>query len=679
MRSFVCKFPTAFALASLTACGAVRPSTEQEAQAAAAPTSSEAMTHQATPSPSSALTRQQVNLLAQELNLPIFWQADTNKNAKPDAAEVQILRFFPTSADWLSARKEEKLTGAWQAILARASKAATSSAPLPSDDREALVAQDLAQGVPTLLLSDFAKAPAWQKTFVGTMLDVASQIDSLYAKQLGLTGLEGRVAKDAPSQSLFRRNWGPACKGPKTEKNKACSAFPEEPRQVAVTAYPEKLQADPKFCSTLEARKDKTKLLTPFTVVREKGTSLEAVPYTEAYKDEMSTLARTLRTAEKGLPSEEAALKKYLLAAASSFETNNWEQADEAWAAMNTHNSAFYVRVAPDETYWEPCSQKAGFHLTFASINQGSLKWQKTLTPLIGEMENSIAALIGPTYKAGKPTFHLPDFIDIVVNAGDDRTPFGSTIGQSLPNWGKVANEKRGRTVAMTNLYTDADSLSSRRRQAESLFDTKTIASFTDDPEALLMDTILHEVTHNLGPAHEYACKGVTNAAGFGGELASMMEELKAQTGALYFLGMIADRSLITAQHRDEAYVSSMLWAFGHIARGMYTDSGKRKPYSQLAAIQVGFLLDEGVLTFNETGPTANGQDAGAFSVNLEKFPAAATKLMKVVATMKATNDRKGAEAMAAKYVDSARVPQALITERMLREPKNTFVYSVAL
>ena len=34
-----------------------------------------------------------------------------------------------------------------------------------------------------------------------------------------------------------------------------------------------------------------------------------------------------------------------------------------------------YLRVGPDETYWEPCNQKGGFHLTFARIN-GALDGQ---------------------------------------------------------------------------------------------------------------------------------------------------------------------------------------------------------------------------------------------------------------------------------------------------------------
>ena len=37
------------------------------------------------------------------------------------------------------------------------------------------------------------------------------------------------------------------------------------------------------------------------------------------------------------------------------------------------------------------------------------------------------------------------------LDAGDARAASGATIGQSLPNWGPVANEGRGRTVAMTD------------------------------------------------------------------------------------------------------------------------------------------------------------------------------------------------------------------------------------
>ncbi len=108
---------------------------------------------------------------------------------------------------------------------------------------------------------------------------------------------------------------------------------------------------------------------------------------------------------------------------------------------MNVDNSKWYLRIGPDEVYFEPCSWKAGFHVSFARINPDSLNWQNKLEPVKGDMEKALAALAGPPYKARDVKFKLPDFIDIVLNAGDSRPPLGATIGQSLPNWGQVANE----------------------------------------------------------------------------------------------------------------------------------------------------------------------------------------------------------------------------------------------
>src|SRR5688500_18890497 len=137
-------------------------------------------------------------------------------------------------------------------------------------------------------------------------------------------------------------------------------------------------------------------------------------------------------------------------------------------------------------------------------------------------MEAAIAKRAGAPYTERKVTSHLPAFIAIVINAGDSRDPLGATIGQSLPNWGPVANEGRGRTVAMTNINTDPDSMAARRAQAESVFDAASIATYAGTPEPGLLNTILHEMTHNLGPAHEYKVGGKTDDQSFTGPIASV-------------------------------------------------------------------------------------------------------------------------------------------------------------
>src|SRR5678815_632600 len=155
------------------------------------------------------------------------------------------------------------------------------------------------------------------------------------------------------------------------------------------------------------------------------------------------------------------------------------------------------------------------------------------LDPVKGEMEKALAQLAGPPYVARNVQFKLPDFIDIVLNAGDSRSAHGATIGQSLPNWGPVA-ERGGRTVAMTNLYTDADSQAQSASQQSSIFCSATNAKATTGGKESLISSLLHEAAHNLGPSHEYKVNGKVHDVAFGGPLASTLEELKAQTSSMF-------------------------------------------------------------------------------------------------------------------------------------------------
>ena len=630
-----------------------------------------------------AVGRHEFNRAAVRLNLPLLWAADGDGSGAVSPDEVVSLLFYGGDRDWVAdGRFTPEFEDAYDRIVLETAQPGGDESHLEAGERERrrLVREDLDFGIATLVDNDLTGLPDDHKIFVRHMLEATELIDQLYARQIGAEALADLVPRDDPaSHSLFRRNWGPKGAAPMTELNPACSAIPGSPTP-SVDPYPASIQADEGFCEILGSLPNASELLAPFTVVREVGGEPAAVPVTDAYPVLMGAVADKLRAAADGLtdPAEDA-LRTYLRAAAQSFTDNDWQPADEAWAAMNAHNSRWYLRVAPDEVYWEPCSQKAGFHLTLALINPGSLSWQERLTPIRQGMENALATMVGPPYEAREVSFHLPDFIDLVINGGDDRDPLGATIGQSLPNWGPVANEGRGRTVAMTNLYTDADSAAIRRAQAESLLDAATMAHYTDGPEAGLLGTILHEATHNLGPAHEYEVDGKTDSAVFGGGLASTLEELKAQTGALWYLQMLEEKGLISEDLVRESYVDGLVWAFGHISRGMYTATGQRKAYSQLAAIQVGLLLEDGALVFDPEAAATNGSDHGAFHVDFERMPAAIDRMMELVAGIKARGDRKLAETLAEQMVDGDVVPQELITERLLRQPKASFVYSVDL
>lgn len=621
------------------------------------------------------LERLRFNQVAMRLNLPLFWTTDADDDGAIDPSEVRSLDFY--MSEEVAWTEGDSFTTTFDQVYDLI--VASSQEPTPEDARLAAIRQELESTAPTLIETDLGEMPAPHRAFARHMAVVAAHIDALYARQVGMTAMAGDVADDPASRAIFRRNWGPQCRGSATESIPECSAIEGSPKQP-VDVYPAELQTEDGFCQTLEARDDSAALLGHFTVVRagEDG-SLQAVPYHEAYAEQITPLVASLRAAADAIAADEseAKLVAYLRAAAQAFTDNDWDPANEAWAAMNAQNSKWYVRVAPDEVYWDPCSQKAGFHLTLALIDPASLQWQEKLTPLQADMEGSLARLVR-RYRAREVSFHMPDFIQIVINAGDDRDPFGATIGQSLPNWGPVAEEGRGRTVAMSNLYADPDSQARRREIASSLLTEEAMAMLGDGTDAGLMSTILHEATHNLGPTSATRVRRKTPGELFGGGLASMLEELKAQTGALFFVPMLVEKEVISADAARETYMDSIVWAFGHISRGMTTPSGQRKPYSQLAAVQVGFLMEKGILSWDAEATAADGESQGAFSVNLENMDEVVTELMKEVVRIKATGDKRAAEALADKYVpDDSPVPHEEIRQRYQRFPRTTFVYDV--
>jgi len=634
------------------------------------------------------LSRLRFNALAAQSYLPLFWRADSNENGALDASELSVLWGYADGArdSWIEPGPELSARFADEyAKLVRLDQHGPDTSELSAQEkrRRELVVLELNQGKPTLVETDLRDASDADRALVGHILEAARLIELIHAKQLGAYGLDKQIpAADTASKMLFFRNQGPWCEAPKTEKIAECNAVPSLPGKLS-GLYPAALQSTPKFCEQLKARKDGEQLIYQFAVVQGQGAALKAVPYTEVYTAEMTQISQKLKAAAGVLGADEQPFMDYLAAAAQSFIDNDWQPADEAWAKMNVKNSKWYLRIGPDEVYFEPCSFKAGFHVSFARINQDSLRWQDKLDPVKGEMESAIAKLAGAPYKARSVDFHLPDFIDIVVNAGDSRSAHGATVGQSLPNWGPVANEGRGRTVAMTNLYNDKDSIAQHKQLAASMFCAATMTHFSDEAEPQLMSTVLHEAAHNLGPAHEYKVRGKTDRQLFDGGMSSTLEELKAQTAALYYADWLAEKGLITQQLARQAHVRDIAWAFGHISRGMYEGDGtKPKPYSQLAAIQLGWLLDHGGGAWKRDEKAANGSDLGCVELDLEGFPKAAAGLLTEAAGIKARGDAVRAAKLKAAYVDhDGEVKHLLevIRERWLRAPKATFVYSVDL
>ena len=633
--------------------------------------------------PYAAMSRVDFNQRAAELFQPLFWREDGNGNGNLEPAELAVLTGIPQGERdvWVDA------TGKFTRAFETTYKQMLQPDPVPTDPAEQarlkLVIEELAQGRPTLVETDLTQATAAEKNLVQHLMNAARSIERAYARQKGVFGMEADIPdSDRASRALFYRNQSPYCEAPKTENEAACNALAKAPPRV-VGLYPPDIQSDAKFCEQLAKARNSAELMDHFSTVvaGDQPGTFRKKPYTEAYDQDMGSVARELEAAASELGDDEAALKAYLTAAANSFRSNDWEPANQAWVAMNAQNSKWYVRVAPDEVYYEPCAWKAGFALQLARINPESLEWQKKLDPLKREMEEAVAAMAKKPYQARDVNFKIPDFIDVVLNAGDQRNAHGATIGQSLPNWGPVA-EKGGRTVAMTNLYTDADSRDTQAELMSSMFCKATNALATTTPRETLISSLLHEAAHNLGPSHEYKVKGKEDDVVFGGTLASTLEELKAQTSSMYLTNWLAGKGIFNDDEVRKIQLRNIAWGFGHISRGMYAADGTPRNYSQLAAMQLGAFMKAGAVSWKATETAANDKDQGCIEIDFGALPAAIESFETTVLEIKASGDKKRAEDLKAQFVDAkddfANV-RSTIAERYLRAPKASFVYSVNL
>ncbi len=628
------------------------------------------------------LARLEFNRRAAEEALPLFWRTDADGDGALDAGELVGLW------GWDGPALETLVVGgaftpAFAALYeTMVSPVAATGLDAAEVRRRTAIRDELGQGRPTLVETDLVGASAEDLAIVDRVGRAAVLIERLFARQSGVFGFAAQLAAaDPASRMVAFRNQGPFCEAPRTENDPDCNALAARPKRVS-GLYPAALQEQPKFCELIATQKNAAELMGHFSVVVDGATAgtYAAVPYHVAYKTDVEAIAVELEAGAAAIASAgEQPFAAYLRAAARGFRTNDWETADQAWVDMGSKGSRWYLRVGPDEVYHDPCALKAGFHVSFARINPSSVTWRDKLEPVKGELEAALARLAGPPYKARDVKFKLPDFIDVVINAGYARSAHGATIGQSLPNWGKVA-DAGGRTVAMTNLYTDADSSAALLEQTSSMFCPATQARVSADPAASVMSTVLHEAAHNLGPAHDYKVKGKTDDQIFGGPLASTLEELKAQTAALYFSEWLAGRGVITRAEAEAAHVRDVAWGFGHVSRGMYTPDGTPKNYSQLASIQLGSLLAAKVLIWRADQTAANGTDRGCFDVDLAAWTPAIEKLAARVMRVKGAGDKKDALAMVAAFVDAKDTwadLRGVITERWLRAPRASFVYSI--
>ena len=303
------------------------------------------------------------------------------------------------------------------------------------------------------------------------VIEAASIIERIYAKQHGVDGMIDKIPDRRHGEpDVVLPQPRPVVRGAQDREGRRLQrARPSSPKKIS-GLYPASVQKDdPKFCETLAKRKDADAAHPPvLRGVARRGRRAEGrAVHTRRTRPRWRRSRRSSKPPRtRSQSTEEAAFKAYLTAAAQAFLDQRLGAGRRGVGEdeRRTTRSGTCASL-PTRSYCEPCSRKAGFHVSFARINQDSLDVAEEARP--GEERDGEGAR-----QAGRHAVQgaqgrrstCPDFIDIVLNAGDSRNaarrdhrPEPARTGARSPN------EGRGRTVAMTNLYTDADSSAAAR------------------------------------------------------------------------------------------------------------------------------------------------------------------------------------------------------------------------
>lgn len=604
---------------------------------------------------------------------PFQWIQDTNRNGTVDARELAVLWGTDDSASaWTTGRELTPRFVEAYSTLVREPLAAR-------DERGRLVEKELSSSLPTIVFTDLSDAPAVDQAIVRQVGEVARRLERVFMRQLGSARFVDRARKlKGRDRALFFLNQSPWClRG--TSGNKGCGAFEDLPQRVS-GLYPAELQKDKGYCKTLAERPDAETLFDRHTAVVQRDGKLEAVPYSKAYRTEMTEVAKALRAlAALVRDPAEAAFRNYVLASAQAFENDDWPSADRAWLELTTQSSQWYLRIGPDRvaSLYAPCRRKALFQLTFGRFDRRSNTWKKKMALVKDKMEAKMTALAGAPYAQRDVDLGVPDFVHIILNAGETRRPVGAYIANTLPDAGPIADAGRRRTVSFNNLFTDPDSRARLESGVKDYFCPDSAWRFSSDPEPRVINSIFFLAGRNVGPTDDYRVRGRSQAEIFGGSMARVLNQVKGQASALHFVRWLKGRELIEPQLAERSFASGVMWSMQNLVQSLFAADGSRTVAGHIGAVMMGALLKGGAVQWRSDMAPASGSDKGCLSVYFDRFDEPVEQLLTEVVRIKARGNVDALDALLKRYVDEG--PKdvfKVIRERMRRRPGTTFVYA---
>jgi hypothetical protein len=537
--------------------------------------------------------------------------------------------------------------------LAAAAQSSTSSpAAGPGSSAKLYVVPDLAERVAKFKLVHMpfnsAELSAREKQMVAKLVDASGLLDCIYWRQNDPEGLKLYLSlaksKDSQDELLRRylkingsrfdlidddkpfvgtdpmppgRGFFP---GAPSTKLVALSEIEEFVRQV-----PDKRAAIYSPHSIIEGLQPEWVSRAPVYTGRY---APRVIPYHVAFAEFLKPMAGDLR--EAAALSDDPAFAKFLRLRADALLTDDYYASDIAW--LDLENPKFDVVFAPYEVYDDSLlGVKTTYGASVMIRNDAESEKLALYQRYVPDLQEALPlpAADLPS-KRGKQS--PMEVVDSPYRAGDLLHGY-QAVADNLPNDPRIHEEKGSKKIFWKN-FMDARvnyiilPLAQRTMRA----DQAAMAS----GEGYLADTIMHEISHGLGPAFAHTAQGKVQINEAIGSSYSALEESKADVVGEFCYGWLIDHGALPKERRNITYASYVAGIFRTVRFGVAEAHGAGE------IMQFNYYVEQGAI--NRDAAT------GLYVIDFAKMPAAIAALAKELLEQEATGDRARTDAWFKKY-----------------------------
>jgi hypothetical protein len=371
---------------------------------------------------------------------------------------------------------------------------------------------------------------------------------------------------------------------------------------------------------------DRAAIYDGYTVVQRQNGRLIGVPYHQAYQQFIQPMAQALRDA--AVLSADPAFANFLRLRATGLLADDYYQSDLAW--LDLKDPKFDVIFGPYDTYLDDLlSVKSSYSGSVLIRNEEESRKLALYQRYVPEIQDAL-----PLDPADRPSKHgqlAPmEVMDTPYRAGDLRHGY-QAVADDLPDDPRIIEKKGTKRIFFKN-FMDARVRYVILPIAEKLMRPDQAAQAS--AEGYLATTVMHEISHGLGPAYARQKGKQVNINEAIGPAYSGLEEAKADVTGMFGLQWLVDHNALPRNRIEEYYASYVAGLFRTLRFGTGEAHGRAE------MMELNYLMENRALA----------HAGGRYAIDYARMPVALAQLNKELLVVEATGDRARAEAWFAKY-----------------------------